>query len=71
MLSDGVGAALRVPESKGREKIAATVREVMRSEGKGAAGRAKVAELQKATAEGLRDGAPPPPRWPRLWRGGR
>jgi len=56
MLSDGVGAALRVPESKGREKIAATVREVMQGEGKGAAVRAKVAELQKAAAEGLRDG---------------
>ncbi|EES10040.1 hydroquinone glucosyltransferase [Sorghum bicolor] len=57
MLSDGVGAALRVPESsKGREEIAATVREVMQGEGKGAAVRAKVAELQKAAAEGLRDG---------------
>lgn len=57
LLSDGVGAALRVPESsKRREIIADTVREVMRGEGKGAAVRAKVAELQKAAAEGLRDG---------------
>jgi hydroquinone glucosyltransferase len=56
MLSDGVGATHRVPESKGRHKIAATVREVMQREGKGAVVRAKVVELQKATIEGLRDG---------------
>jgi hydroquinone glucosyltransferase len=56
MLSEGVGAAIRVPESKRREKIAAAVREVMEGEGKGAAVRAKVAELQKAAAEGLREG---------------
>ncbi|KAG2558570.1 hydroquinone glucosyltransferase-like [Panicum virgatum] len=56
MLSEGVGAAIRVPESKGREKIAAAVREVMQGEGRGAAVRAKVAELQKAAAEGLREG---------------
>jgi len=56
MLSEGVGAAIRVPESKGREKIAAAVREVMQGEGRGAAVRAKVAELQKTAAEGLREG---------------
>ncbi|CAL4983654.1 unnamed protein product [Urochloa decumbens] len=56
MLSEGIGAAIRVPESKGREKIAATVRELMEGEGKGAAVRAKVAELQKAAAEGLKEG---------------
>ncbi|OEL25784.1 Hydroquinone glucosyltransferase [Dichanthelium oligosanthes] len=56
MLSEGVGAAIRVPESKGREKIAAAVREVMEGEGRGAAVRAKVAELQKAAAEGLQEG---------------
>ena len=56
MLSEGVGAAIRVPESKGREKIAAAVREVMQGEGRGAAVRAKVAELQKAAAEGLQEG---------------
>ncbi|CAO2149508.1 unnamed protein product [Urochloa humidicola] len=56
MLSDGIGAAIRVPESKGREKIAATVRELMEGEGKGATVRAKVAELQKAAAEGLKEG---------------
>ena len=56
MLSDGVGSALRVPESNGREKMATTVREVIQGEWKGAAVRAKVAELQKAAAEGLRDG---------------
>jgi len=32
------------------------VREVMQGEGRGAAVRAKVAELQKAAAEGLREG---------------
>uniref|UniRef100_A0A0A9A141 Uncharacterized protein n=1 Tax=Arundo donax TaxID=35708 RepID=A0A0A9A141_ARUDO len=56
MLSEGVGAAIRVPEVKGREKIAAVVRELMAGEGKGAAVRAKVAELQKAAADGLREG---------------
>ncbi|RCV38848.1 hypothetical protein SETIT_8G175200v2 [Setaria italica] len=57
MLSaEGVGAAIRVPESKGREKIAAAVRELMEGEGSGAAVRAKVAELQKAAAEGLQEG---------------
>ncbi|CAO2144631.1 unnamed protein product [Urochloa humidicola] len=56
MLSEGIGAAIRVPESKGREKIAAAVRELMEGEGKGALVRAKVAELQKAAAEGLKEG---------------
>jgi hydroquinone glucosyltransferase len=56
LLCDGVGAALRVPGAKGREDIAAVVRELMTAEGKGAAVRAKVEELQKAAAEGLRDG---------------
>ncbi|KAF8700154.1 hypothetical protein HU200_034524 [Digitaria exilis] len=56
MLSEGVGAAIRVSESKGREKIAAVVREVMAGEGRGAAVRAKVAELQKAASEGLKEG---------------
>ncbi|XP_062197881.1 hydroquinone glucosyltransferase-like [Phragmites australis] len=56
MLSEGVGAAIRVPEAKGREKIASVVKEVMEGEGKGATVRAKVVDLQKAAAEGLRDG---------------
>ncbi|XP_062183348.1 hydroquinone glucosyltransferase-like [Phragmites australis] len=56
MLSEGVGAAIRVPEAKGREKIAAVVRELMVGEGKGAAVRAKVAELQKAAADSLGEG---------------
>uniref|UniRef100_N1QTR3 Putative hydroquinone glucosyltransferase n=1 Tax=Aegilops tauschii TaxID=37682 RepID=N1QTR3_AEGTA len=56
VLSEGVGAAIRVPDTKRREEIAAAVREVMAGEGKGAEVRAKVAELQKAAAEGLREG---------------
>ncbi|KAM3345744.1 hypothetical protein ACQJBY_020325 [Aegilops geniculata] len=56
MLSEGVGAAIRVPDTKRREEIAAAVREVMAGQGKGAEVRAKVAELQKAAAEGLREG---------------
>ncbi|KAG8090201.1 hypothetical protein GUJ93_ZPchr0011g28763 [Zizania palustris] len=56
MLTDGVGAAIRVPESKGRSKIAAVVREVMEGEGRGAAVRPNVAELQQAAVDGLRDG---------------
>ncbi|XP_006663026.2 UDP-glycosyltransferase 72B3-like [Oryza brachyantha] len=56
LLADGVGAAIRVPEAKGKEKIAAAVRETMAGEGRGAAVRAKVAELQRMAAEGLRDG---------------
>ncbi|KAL6875559.1 hypothetical protein ACP4OV_013072 [Aristida adscensionis] len=56
MLSEGVGAAIRAPPTKGREKIAAVVRELMAGEGQGAAVRAKVAELQKAAADGLREG---------------
>jgi hydroquinone glucosyltransferase len=54
--SGGVGAAIRVPESKRREEIAAAVRELMEGEGSGAAVRAKVADLQKAAAEGLQEG---------------
>ncbi|KAF0894834.1 hypothetical protein E2562_003718 [Oryza meyeriana var. granulata] len=56
MLTEGVGAAIRVPEAKGKEKIAAVVRELMVGEGRGAAVRAKVAELHKAAIDGLRDG---------------
>uniref|UniRef100_A0A0D3HNP7 Glycosyltransferase n=1 Tax=Oryza barthii TaxID=65489 RepID=A0A0D3HNP7_9ORYZ len=56
MLTEGAGAAIRVPESKGKEKIAAVVREMMVGEGRGAAVRAKVAELQKMATDGLRDG---------------
>ena len=56
MLSEGVGAAIRVPDTKRKEEIAAAVREVMAGQGKGAEVRAKVAELQKAAAEGLREG---------------
>uniref|UniRef100_A0A0A8YT67 Glycosyltransferase n=1 Tax=Arundo donax TaxID=35708 RepID=A0A0A8YT67_ARUDO len=56
MLAEGVGAAIRVPEAKRKEMIAAVVREVMVGEGKGAAVRAKVAELQKAAIEGLHEG---------------
>uniref|UniRef100_A0A0E0MGX8 Glycosyltransferase n=1 Tax=Oryza punctata TaxID=4537 RepID=A0A0E0MGX8_ORYPU len=56
MLTEGVGAAIRVPEAKGREKIAAAVREMMVGEGRGAAVRAKVAELQRTATDGLRDG---------------
>ncbi|CAL4980702.1 unnamed protein product [Urochloa decumbens] len=56
MLAEGVGAAIRLPEAKEKETIAAVVREVMVGEGKGAAVRAKVAELKKAAAEGLREG---------------
>ncbi|TKW01216.1 hypothetical protein SEVIR_8G165700v4 [Setaria viridis] len=56
MLSEGVGAAIRLPEMKEKKTIAAAVRELMAGEGKGAAVRAKVAELKKAAAEGLREG---------------
>ncbi|KAG0514931.1 hypothetical protein BDA96_10G235700 [Sorghum bicolor] len=56
MLAEGVGAAIRLPERKDKETIAAVVRELMAGEGKGAMVRVKVAELQKAAAEGLRDG---------------
>jgi hydroquinone glucosyltransferase len=56
MLVD-VGAAIRVLEdAKGREEIADVARELMEGEAKGAAVRAKVAELQRAAADGLRDG---------------
>jgi len=50
MLAQGVGAAVRLPEAKDKEAIAAAVREVMVGEGKGAAVRVKVAELRKAAA---------------------
>ncbi|KAG2640506.1 hydroquinone glucosyltransferase-like [Panicum virgatum] len=56
MLSEGVGAAIRLPEMKEKETIAAAVRELMAGEAKGAAVRAKVAELKMAAAEGLREG---------------
>ena len=35
MLADGVGAAIRLPERKEKETIAAVVRELMAEEGKG------------------------------------
>jgi hydroquinone glucosyltransferase len=56
MLSEGAGAAIRLPETKDKESIAAVVRELVEGEGKGAMVRAKVAQLQKAAAEGLREG---------------
>ena len=56
MLTDGIGAAIRVPETKTRDEIAAAVREIMVGQGKGAEVRATVAELQKAAAEGLGEG---------------
>ncbi|VAH70761.1 unnamed protein product [Triticum turgidum subsp. durum] len=56
VLSEGVGAAVRVPDTKRREEIAAAVREVMAGQGKGAEVRAKVAELRKAAAAGLCEG---------------
>ncbi|WVZ51104.1 LOW QUALITY PROTEIN: hypothetical protein U9M48_002281 [Paspalum notatum var. saurae] len=58
VLAEGVGAAIRLPEVKDKEAIAVAVRElmVMTGEGKGAVVRAKVVELQKAAAEGLREG---------------
>ncbi|CAD6343166.1 unnamed protein product [Miscanthus lutarioriparius] len=56
MLAEGVGAAIRLPERKDKETIASVVRELMVGEGKGAMVRVKVAELQNAAAEGLRDG---------------
>ncbi|TKW01212.1 hypothetical protein SEVIR_8G165000v4 [Setaria viridis] len=56
MLSEGAGAAIRLPEVKDKETTAAAVRKLMAGEGKGAVVRAKVAELQNAAAEGLREG---------------
>ncbi|KAM3198185.1 hypothetical protein ACQJBY_073356 [Aegilops geniculata] len=56
MLSQGVGAAVRVPATKKKEEIAAAVREVMAGPGRGAEVRAKVATLQKAAIEGLHEG---------------
>ncbi|KAF0894839.1 hypothetical protein E2562_003723 [Oryza meyeriana var. granulata] len=55
MLTEGVGAAIRVPEAKGKEKITVVVRELMVGEGRGATLRAKVAELQKKAMDGLQD----------------
>jgi hydroquinone glucosyltransferase len=56
MLAD-VGVAVRVPEDgKNRDVVAGLVRELMQGVGKGAAVRAKVADLQKAAADGLREG---------------
>ncbi|OEL24252.1 UDP-glycosyltransferase 72B1 [Dichanthelium oligosanthes] len=49
MLAEGLGAAIRVPELKRKEKILSVVKELMMAgEGKGAAVRVMVAELQKA-----------------------
>ncbi|EES08692.1 UDP-glycosyltransferase 72B3 [Sorghum bicolor] len=56
LAAEGVGAAIRLPERKDKESIAAVVRELMAGEGKGGMVRVKVAELQKAAAEGLREG---------------
>lgn len=56
MLTEGIGAAIRVPETKRKEENAAVVKEIMVGQGKGAEVRAKVAELQKAAAEGLGEG---------------
>uniref|UniRef100_A0A8R7PNG0 Uncharacterized protein n=1 Tax=Triticum urartu TaxID=4572 RepID=A0A8R7PNG0_TRIUA len=56
MLSDGVGAAMRVPATKRKEKIAMTVTEVMVGQGKGAEVRANVAALQKLATEALLEG---------------
>ncbi|KAF8694297.1 hypothetical protein HU200_038438 [Digitaria exilis] len=56
MLTEGIGAAIRLPETKEKVTIAAVVRDVMVGERKGALVRAKVAELQKAVEEGLREG---------------
>ncbi|KAL5203913.1 hypothetical protein ABZP36_008784 [Zizania latifolia] len=56
MLADGVGAALRLPESKGKDYIAAVVREVVEGAGRGAVVRANVAELREAATDGLRHG---------------
>ena len=44
-----------MPERKDKEIIAAVVGELMAGEAKGAMVRVKVAELQKAAAEGLRE----------------
>ncbi|KAL6902014.1 hypothetical protein ACP4OV_004890 [Aristida adscensionis] len=55
MLTEGIGAAIRVPKTKGKDVIAAVVRELLAGTGTGAMVRAKVAELQKAAVDGLRD----------------
>ncbi|GJN04744.1 hypothetical protein PR202_ga22316 [Eleusine coracana subsp. coracana] len=56
LAEEGVQAALRLPGMKDKETIAAMVRELMEGEGKGATVRKKVAQLQKAAKESLRDG---------------
>ncbi|KAL6660694.1 hypothetical protein ACP70R_001729 [Stipagrostis hirtigluma subsp. patula] len=55
MLAEGIGAAIRVPDAKGKNEIAAVVKELIAGTGMGAAVRAKVVELQKAAVEGLLD----------------
>jgi hydroquinone glucosyltransferase len=53
----GVGVAVRVPDDgKNRDVVAGLVRELMQEDGRGAAVRAKVADMQKAAADGLREG---------------
>jgi hydroquinone glucosyltransferase len=47
MLSEGVGAAIRLPKMKEKETIAVAVRELMVGEMKGAVMRAKVAEVRR------------------------
>ncbi|RCV37801.1 hypothetical protein SETIT_8G091300v2 [Setaria italica] len=56
MLSEGIGAAIRLPQPKSKEMIAGVVKELMAGEGKGAAVRTMVAKLQKDALEGLREG---------------
>ncbi|CAL4994081.1 unnamed protein product [Urochloa decumbens] len=58
MLSEGIGAAIRVPEPRRKEMIAEIVKELITGEGKGAAVRTTVANLQKDALDGLKeDGA--------------
>jgi hydroquinone glucosyltransferase len=53
----GVGVAVRVPDDgKNRDVVAGLVRELMQEDGRGAAVRAMVADMQKAAADGLREG---------------
>ncbi|CAL4988667.1 unnamed protein product [Urochloa decumbens] len=56
MLAEGIGAAIRVPELKGKEMIAEVVKELMAGEGKGAEVRTTVPNLQKDALEGLSEG---------------
>ncbi|CAN6381049.1 unnamed protein product [Urochloa humidicola] len=55
MLAEGIGAAIRVPEPKGNEKIAEVVKELMAGEGKGAAVRTMISNLRKDALDGLRE----------------